>query len=179
MKCPVQKWISFFLHDTPCGQGWVQRHLERCPACHDYLEAQLKLAQALKSQATELRQSAPAFLKIRVMASLPSPQFSTERSPIHPLASHPGFTTTSFAFVLACSLVTAILLWRDQPAPPAPADLHAMAKSWLERGTNEMAMLTTIQLPLEKEMGYVLSDAKSALLAVADGVLPSGVLPNP
>jgi hypothetical protein len=175
MKCPVQKWISFFLHDTPCGQGWVQRHLERCPACHDYLETQLKLAQALKSQATELRQSAPAFLKTRVMASLSTPQIPSGASSSRLILPRPVYLATG----LLCVMTAAILLWRHQPVTQAPADFHAMAKVWLERGTNELAMLTTIQLPLEKEMGYVLSDAKSALLAVADGVLPAGVLPNP
>ena len=91
-----------------------------------------------------------------------------------PFFSHPVHLTAATA--LFCAMSAAILLWRHQAVPPAPADLGAMARTWLERSTNPIAVLGTIELPLEKEMNYVLSDAKSALLAVADGVLPSGIL---
>lgn len=176
MKCWVTRnWISFFLHDGSCQQDWIQRHLDRCPVCRNYFRSQLDLSEALRSQATDLRQAAPAFLKARVMASLPSRQISAEAS--RPFLSHPVHLTAATA--LFCAMSAAILLWRHQPAPPVPADLRAMARTWIERSTNQMAALKTIEMPLEKEMSCVLSDAKSALLAVADGVLPAGVFDRP
>lgn len=173
MKCWVTRnWVSFFLPERPRQPAWVQRHLQRCPACRNYLRTQLDLSKALRSQAADRRQAAPAFLKARVMASLPSRPIPAAAPRL--FFSHPVHLTAATA--LFCAMSAAILLWRHQAAPPAPADLGAMARTWLERSTNPIAALGTIELPLEKEMNYVLSDAKSALLAVADGVLPSGIL---
>ena len=176
MKCwLVQKIISLYLNDTRGWHRWAQQHSERCPACRRYVQTQIRLAKALGSQAVEVHEPAPAFLKMRVMASIAS----VEKIPVTDNSRLwlGRFYYLASATAVLCLLAIGFLLWHHQPVTPVSA--AALNAQWYERSANQLALLSTFRLPLEKEVDCVISDAKSALLAVADSVLPSSLLDNP
>lgn len=171
MKCwIVQHWVSLYLEDR--RSGWAQRHLDRCPACREYLQRQLELGKFLRSQAAGQKECAPPFLKARVM-TLVSSRDAVAEAPRRHLAWSYYLTTATAIF---CILFPILALKWNAANRPQPATLQSVASTWLQKGTNELSALQSMELPLEKEMRFAIDDAKTALFAVADSVLPSGVL---
>jgi len=173
MKCWfIQKTVSLFLDDNRHHGGWVQRHLDRCAACQQYVQTHIRLGQALRLQAADRRETASPFLKTRVLASVAAIESAR---PVHPGRSLPHRAGLWTAATALASLLAAGLLWWDRQ-PAASRSEPMLTTELLRQGTHQLAKLSTLELPLDKEVGYVINDAKTALLAVADSVLPASLL---
>lgn len=173
MKCKlVQWWVSFHLDDSAKPPSWVERHQAHCPTCQAYQQTQASLSQGLRAQATLNREAAPPFLKTRVLAAIQAE------------SSKPAVSTGFFArprnlsigAAMACAMAGGLLLLWQPQAPIEQASAPLPATAWLAQGTNQLAKLANIEAPLEKEMQLAVSDAKNAIWAVVDGVLPDKMI---
>ncbi len=173
MKCRlVQWWVSFHLDDAAAPPAWVKRHLAHCPECESYQQTQASLSQGLRAQATLNREAAPPFLKTRILAAVASE--AAKASAPSGFFAQPRYLSMGAA--MACALTAGVLLLWHPQAPVEQASAPLPATSWLAQGTNQLAKLANIEAPLEKEMQLAVSDAKNAIWAVVDGVLPEKMI---
>jgi predicted anti-sigma-YlaC factor YlaD len=173
MKCKlVQWWVSFHLDDSAAPPSWVERHLAQCPACRAYQQSQASLSQGLRAQAAQIRETAPPFLKTRVLAAVAA-QSDKSSDPVRAFTRR---RSLSIGAAIACALAGGLLLLWHPQAPVEQASNPLPATAWLAQGTNQLAKLANIEAPLQKEMQLAVSDAKNALWAVVDGVLPDKMI---
>jgi predicted anti-sigma-YlaC factor YlaD len=173
-----QRMVSSCLDSNAELPAWTRNHLHNCPACRQYYQATVALAQEMSTAADEHRQSATPFLHHKIMTAVQAPEHAAEYS---------GRAWLGWALVLgtACLVAAAVVWWRQSPAtdPIASQSTAPTAQPGL---TMDLPSLTQVDQwtknldsPLEQETKLVLSDANSALKTLANGFLPEELLRSP
>jgi hypothetical protein len=172
MKCWIVRYgLSFHLEDRREEPAWVESHLRHCQPCREYLQSQRQLGAHLRAQAASQRETAPAYFKARVLHAVSTQEHrSTRQLPGHSWSYYLSISTAAACVVVAGCL----LLWQLPNRAQAP-QLPPLNAAWLAQGTNRLVTIANLEAPLEREMQFVVDDAKTALYAVADGVLPAGI----
>jgi hypothetical protein len=158
----------------------AQNHLQICPACREYYEAETKIARQLSAGAGAQQRSPSPFLHARIMSSIANPlPVAGERRQM------PGRLGWSVALVTACIFLAGILWLRHQPSPfglvgplasgSAPVSSESALPVKLPDALQFREWTTKLDEPLANEMKLVVNDAKTAMNSLADNFLPGAL----
>ena len=168
-----RKVISLGLEEGNASSARVRRHLEFCPSCRRFQEAETALSRRLRQEAPSFRVPPSPFLAGKIVASAGRAE----------LAREPGRSSRLLAWSGATALVTLVLsslvMWqRSVPLAPAPAPAVPVSLPGLgfavPDGEQLLKMSEALDRPLDGEMQLVVSDARMAVQALAQNFLPKG-----
>lgn len=152
------------------------QHLRHCATCSAFCEIQTRIVRELVAGAESHRLQSSPWLERRIIAELrqepDEASMTTRRFPS-------GWPITATG---ACLLLGAFLLLQHRPVPVQPeaqshpgsdrsaADLASLLE--LPKGADLSELSRKLNWPLETEMQLVVTDAKTAMIYLADSFLP-------
>ena len=154
---------------------WVKPHLLACRECRGFQEVQMRLSARLRSDAKADVPELPPFLHARILFAL---RTKSEK----PAQRVSGLRWIEAALIpaLGALAIAAYCVWRPggshESAPHRNVALGAGAlQTWIPQSDPGQLLAWTEKLdqPLQSEIHFVVSDAKTAWQSLAENFLPS------
>jgi hypothetical protein len=156
----------------------AQRHTQECATCREIYESERGIIRELRGGAEDMEPS--PFLHARIISAIENagqePQRKRHRLPASWAAGMAAACALALVYTLMSQRVEtprAPVANASHPATPAALDLALNVK--LPDGNQVRQWAGKLDEPLETEQKLVISDAKTALSALADNFLPPKV----
>jgi len=151
----------------------AQHHIQTCAACRQFYALECEVTRRLVADAERHRQSPSPFLHAKIMASIDRPTEITQPAPkfLHPIWA------TALVIIALGALTIPQLKKMQTASSQSTADSQTVAvrpttNSITTTGPSLLAWSKALDRPLETEMQSVVSDAKTAVLLLAQNFLP-------
>jgi hypothetical protein len=171
-----RKTISWAADSHAQAPRWVKPHLLSCPECRRFQEEELRLSARLRADAEAGLPEFPPVLHARILFAL-----RTKRA--QRAQRVPGFRWIEAALIPALGVlaIAAYCVWKpagNHQSPPALTAPSAGASAWRplipqSDPSQLLAWTGKLDQPLQSELDFVVSDAKTALQSLAENFLPS------
>jgi hypothetical protein len=176
-----RKAIAWAADDESPLPAWLEHHLRHCDHCARVRKTEFSLAAGLRRAAAQERRDVPPFLHARILRALD--EVAEESCALGQdekrLINRWWPVLIPFAAVLLLALYGAWKFSVIEPPTPIMAvqpDPEPTAAKELPTTPQLLAWADRIDQPLETELRSVVSDARSAWLALTDNFLPSRAL---
>ena len=164
--------------DHPLPQ-WLERHLGRCGACRQVQDGQAALIAGLRREARTAAVEMPPFLHGKIMRSCETCGTAEASWGENWRAGLGRWWRSALLPAAVVLMISGYALWQFGPNPSLPEQMAAEAPGEViqpigpAQGVPLLVWAERIDQPLQDELQSVLSDARSALVALTDNFLPN------
>ena len=154
---------------------WVKPHLLACPDCRGFQEGEMRLSARLRADAGADVPEFPAVLHARIL-------FGLRTKSAKPAQRVPAFRWIEAVLIpaLGVLVMAAYCVWKQGGSHEPPSRLVVSPganalQTLIPRSDPSQLLAWTGKLdqPLQSELDFVVSDAKTALQSLAENFLPS------
>ena len=174
MKC---QWFQFLIrHNIDDGQplnGATRRHVDACPGCRSFYEAERTVARQLNARG-EIHAEPSPFLKQRILNQIHAEAQPTPGSALRWIGA---------AAVASVALVLTLVFAGSAPeSAPSVTAASSTKQEWVTataRVTSSEPLfrgVTNLNQPLHQELNLVLQDARAALDTLKEEFVPHMLL---